>query len=67
MQNERIIRRREVETMTGRGRSAIYEMMAEGTFPKNVRVGKRSVGWIESEVQNWVSDRINEARSQTAA
>ena len=62
MQNVRIIRRREVEHTTGSGRSAIYEMMAEGTFPKNVPIGKRAVGWVESDVQNWVSDRILEAR-----
>lgn len=67
MQNIRMMRRREVESITGLGRSAIYEKMAEGTFPKNVPLGLRAVGWVSSEVESWVADRIDQARSQTAA
>ena len=66
MKNIRMIRRRAVEAMSGRARSAIYEMMAEGTFPKNVPIGKRAVGWVESEVQQWIADQITEARKQQA-
>ena len=62
MQNVRIMRRREVEATTGLGRSAIYEKMADGTFPKNVPLGDRAVGWVESEILGWVFDRITEAR-----
>ena len=68
MQNARIIRRREVEHMTGRGRSDIYSGMADGTFPKNIRIGKkRSVGWIESEIQKWIQDRIEESKKRQRA
>jgi prophage regulatory protein len=66
MQNERIIRRPEVESITGLGRSVIYEKMAEGTFPKSVPIHGRSVGWVYSQVQKWVSDRIEEARGVPA-
>ena len=66
MQNERIIRRPEVEHISGRGRSDIYSGMAEGTFPKNIRIGKRSVGWIESEIFRWVSERIEKAKQLQA-
>jgi prophage regulatory protein len=66
MQNERILRRKEVETVTGLGRSVIYEKMAEGTFPQQVPLHGRSVGWVQSEVQKWVSDRITEARGVAA-
>jgi prophage regulatory protein len=62
MQNERILRRKEVETVTGLGRSVIYEKMADGTFPQQVPLHGRAVGWVESEVQSWISDRIEEAR-----
>jgi len=61
------MRRPEVESITGLGRSAIYEKMADGTFPKNVLLNIRTVGWVSSEVESWVADRINEARSQNAA
>ena len=66
MQNERILRRKEVETVTGLGRSVIYELMAEGTFPQQVPIHGRAVGWVESEIQKWVLERIEEARMVVA-
>lgn len=66
MQNERILRRKEVETVTGLGRSVIYELMAENEFPKKVPLHGRAVGWVESEVQAWISKRIAEARGGAA-
>ena len=66
MQNERIIRRPEVESITGLGRSVIYDKMADGTFPHSVPIHGRCVGWVESEIQTWVSERIIEARGVAA-
>ncbi len=54
---ERILRRREVEALTGLSRSTIYAQMAEGTFPKPVRLGKRAVGWTDSTIEEWVETR----------
>ena len=55
---ERILRRREVEARTGLSRSTLYAQMAEGTFPKPVRLGKRAVGWTESTISEWLESRI---------
>ena len=57
----RIIRLKEVIDCTGLGRSTIYKYIAEGSFPKPVSLGDRSVGWVESEVHDWILARI-EAR-----
>jgi prophage regulatory protein len=46
-----------VEHITGLSRSTLYSMMAEGTFPKPVRLGKRSVGWPEQAVTEWLESR----------
>jgi prophage regulatory protein len=62
MSKTKIIRRLEVETMTGLKRSSIYAKMAEGIFPKSINLGTRAVGWIESEVQDWLKNRIAESR-----
>jgi prophage regulatory protein len=35
-------------------------MMAEGTFPKPVKLGARAVAWVESEVEEWILARIEE-------
>jgi prophage regulatory protein len=62
-----LIRRKEVERMTGLSRSRIYAMMAEGTFPKPIVLGAKSIAWIESEVQKWIRARIVASRSYTEA
>ena len=62
----RIIRIKEVKTITGLSRSTIYEMMKAGNFPKPIKLGSHSVGWIESEVQDWIS-LLMEARNEGVA
>ena len=56
----RIIRLKEVIGSTGLARSTIYKYVGEGSFPKPVSLGERSVGWIELEVQDWILARISE-------
>jgi len=56
----RILRLPEVEAATGKKRSAIYDGIADGTFPKPVPLGERAVGWIESEILAWQEARIAE-------
>ena len=53
-----ILRRRAVEARTGLSRSSIYEAIAVGTFPKPIRLGPRAVGWLSSEVDDWLQGRI---------
>ncbi|TAG02382.1 MAG: AlpA family phage regulatory protein [Betaproteobacteria bacterium] len=38
----------------------MYEEMAEGTFPRPVKTGKRGVAWVESEIDDWIERRIAE-------
>ena len=54
---DRLIRRPEVEQITGKSRSGIYEGIADGTFPRPVRIGARAVAWRESDIQNWIDQR----------
>lgn len=53
---DKIMRRPDVEAMTGLGRSTIYDWMAKGKFPKPVRLGLRAVGWRESDIIGWMKD-----------
>lgn len=52
-----ILRRREVETKTGLSRSTIYSYIAKGQFPAPINLGPRTVGWVESEIDDWLSSR----------
>ena len=47
----RILRLPAVSARTGYRKSSIYTKMKEGTFPTNVKLGSRAVGWIESEIE----------------
>jgi prophage regulatory protein len=60
--NERALRLRQVSQLTGFGRSMIYQMQAEGRFPQRVKLGERAVGWLESEVRDWLAARIETSR-----
>lgn len=56
----RLLRRPEVENLTGLSRASIYEKMAEGYFPRPVKTGARAVAWVESEIADWQRQRIAE-------
>lgn len=50
----RILRLKDVIQTTGLARSTIYKYISEGRFPKPVSLGARSVGWVESEIHDWI-------------
>lgn len=60
--NFKVMRRPEVESITGLSRSSIYAKMENGTFPKAIKLSKRSVGWLEHEVQDFLKNRISATR-----
>lgn len=60
-----LLRRRQVEALTGLRRSTIYERMARGQFPRPVRLGTRAVAWLASEIDSWIAARIAESRPGT--
>ena len=61
-----ILRLPSVIKLTGLSRSAIYDMIAKGDFPKQIKLTSRSSGWIETEVQSWIESRIAERDSEVA-
>lgn len=58
--NIKLIRLRAVMECTGLARSTIYKYIAEGTFPKSVSLGSHVAAWVESEIQDWILERIAE-------
>lgn len=64
--NQRLIRRKEVQTKTGLGASSIYAMMKNGEFPECLNLSERRVAWIESEVDQWIANRIAQHKATNA-
>lgn len=52
-----------VKARTGLSRSTIYLRIAEGSFPRPVSLGARAVGWLESDIEQWLTSRVEESRS----
>ena len=53
-----ILRRKQVEKRTGLSRSTIYLRIQEGTFPRQINLGARAVGWLENEIEAWLTARM---------
>jgi len=64
---EKIIRLGTVKARCGLSRSTIYNRMGAGAFPLPVSLGARSVGWIDSEISEWIAARIDASRSGARA
>jgi prophage regulatory protein len=61
-----ILRRKDVERITGLPRSTLYHKIDKGEFPKPIPLSARAVGWLESEINAWIKTRIQK-RDQEAA
>lgn len=66
-----IIRRKQLEARTGLSRSSIYARLKpnpkrpgdyDPTFPRPIRLGPMSVGWIESEIDAWLTAQVDKSR-----
>ena len=57
-----ILRLPAVKTRTGLSRSTIYLRISEGNFPKPISLGGRAVGWVESDIQAWLQQKIDATR-----
>lgn len=62
-----ILRLPEVRARTGLPRSTIYLKVSKGIFPQPTSLGPRSVGWVESEIDAWIAERIEHGRTYRRA
>lgn len=62
----KLVRLSEVLTRTGYSRAWIYKLIAQGRFPLSVKIGSRSIAFIESEIDEWINQRIAESRGEAA-
>ena len=65
-QVRQILRRKQVEQMTGLSRSTIYQWIKEGSFPASITLGRRSVGWDMAEIQDWIQQRRTQSTNTTS-
>jgi prophage regulatory protein len=62
-EREEILRFKRLNALTGIPRSTLYDMMRDGRFPRPISLGGgRAVGWLSSEVEQWIADQAAASR-----
>ncbi|HHU4723134.1 TPA: helix-turn-helix transcriptional regulator [Klebsiella quasipneumoniae] len=61
-----LIRFTEVQRRTGYSKAWIYRLLKEKRFPASVKIGTRAIAFVESEIDEWVNQRIAESRGEVA-
>ncbi|CDQ13031.1 AlpA family transcriptional regulator [Klebsiella quasipneumoniae] len=59
-----LIRLPEVQRRTGYSKAWIYKLLKEKRFPAAVKIGSRAIAFVESEIDDWVNQRIAESRGE---
>lgn len=54
---DRYIRAAELIRMTGLSPSTIWRLEQEGEFPRRRKIGSSAIGWLESEIDDWLKTR----------
>lgn len=60
----RVLRRPEVEERVGLARSTLYKLIGLKQFPEPIRLGTNAVGWLESDIEEWLASRQRGTRVQ---
>ena len=63
----KFLRLTEVRSRVPYSRSTIYQLIAEGKFPKPISLGARAVAWLESDIDEWIAQRIGKSRAEVSA
>ena len=57
----RYLRIEDVSHITGLGKTTIYRLMKEGTFPESVRLQPKAVRWKSDDIQEWIKQTSKRA------
>lgn len=58
----KILRLPIVKDRTGLSRSTIYLHISKGIFPAPISLGERAVGWLESDIDEWLAKKIEASK-----
>lgn len=61
MKNLQIIRPKELASLLKVARQTVRNMEKRGELPKRKKFGNRCVGWMQSDIEEWMESRPNAA------
>jgi prophage regulatory protein len=59
----RILRLGSVLGQTGLSRSTLYRKIQAGSFPAQVRISERCIGWRQSDIEQWLKNPMYYSRT----
>lgn len=60
MSTYQLLRLKQVKQKTGLNRTQIYSYMKSGLFPASIKIGPASVAWLESEIDQWINNKLSD-------
>lgn len=64
--SEKFLRLTEVQQRVPYSRSSIYQLAKQGKFPKPLSLGARAVAWLESDIDEWIEERMRKNHTAVA-
>jgi len=61
---DQVLRWPKVKEIVGKSRTTIWRDEREGRFPKHVKLGPRAVGWLRSDLENWLQGLRDQGHQQ---
>jgi len=59
-----LLRLPQVRARVGLSRSALYAQIARREFPGPIKIGSRAAAWVETEVEDWITRRVEQSRTK---
>ena len=59
MSHFKVIKLAQVKELTTFSSATIYRLIKIGEFPKQIKLAKRSSGWLQEEIYNWLEEKKN--------
>ena len=56
--HSKLLKAKDVSDLTSISRSHLHRLAREGKFPKPIKIGENRSAWLESEVQDWISECV---------
>jgi prophage regulatory protein len=61
-QSSRVLRWPAVHERVGICRSHAHALAAKNQFPNPIKLGNRASGWLESDITEWIEQRIKDSQ-----
>ena len=63
-QGYKLLKAQDVADLTSMSRSHLHRLARDGNFPKPIKIGENRSAWLESDVQEWISECLRKHHAE---